>query len=185
MDLIRRCRAGDEEAFAILFDQYKNLVYKTAYLLLDSSEDAEDALQEVFLQVHRSLARFDPAKGNLTTWLYRLTVNHCLNRRRKGRSAPLPLDDALLSSVPHDGPSPDDQIDEREALRHALAQLTEKQRTLVILRYYGGLSYAEIAQVLDIPVGTVRSRLNQATRMLRKRMQATPAGHLAPSPFRL
>lgn len=185
MDPIHRCQAGDEAAFAVLFDQYKNLVYKTAYLMLGSTEDAEDALQEVFLQVHRSLARFDPTKGNFTTWLHRLTVNHCLNRRRKSRLAPLPLDDAVLPSLSQRGPSPDDQMDEREALRHALAQLTEKQRTLVILRYYGGLSYAEIAQVLDIPTGTVRSRLNQATRMLRKRMQAAPASHLAPSPFRL
>ncbi len=185
MELIQRCRAGDEAAFAILFDRYKNLVYKIAYLMLDSAEDAEDALQEVFLQVHRSLARFDPERSNFTTWLHRITVNHCLNRRRRNRQAPLPLDDAMLSTLSQHGPSPDERVDEREALQHALAQLTEKQRTLVILRYYGDLSYAEIAQVLDIPVGTVRSRLSQATKMLRKRMQAAPTGHLAPSPFHL
>lgn len=181
MDLIRRCQAGDEAAFAALFDQYKNLVYKAAYLMLDSVEDAEDVLQEVFFQVYRSLARFDPTKSKFTTWLYRITVNCCLNQRRKSRSTPLLMDDAVLSSLTRHGP-PDDQKGEEEALQHALARLTEKQRTLVILRYYGDLSYAEIAQVLDIPLGTVRSRLNQAIKALRKKMQAAPTSHLAPAP---
>jgi RNA polymerase sigma-70 factor (ECF subfamily) len=100
--LIRRCQVGDEEAFAELFHQYTNLVYKTAYLLLDSAEEAEDALQEVMLQVHRSLSTFDPTRGAFTTWLHRVTVNHCLSRRRKWRLPGISLErqPALLTEQP-------------------------------------------------------------------------------------
>ncbi len=71
LELIRRCQTGDAQAFADLFHRYKNLVYKTAYLMLDSADEAEDVLQEVFFQVHRSLSTFEPSKGAFTTWLYR------------------------------------------------------------------------------------------------------------------
>ena len=91
MDLIHRCQAGDEEAFAALFHKHKNLVYKTACLMLGSADEAEDVLQEVFLRVHKSLYTFQPSKGAFTTWLHRITVNHCLNRRRQGRDALQPV----------------------------------------------------------------------------------------------
>jgi RNA polymerase sigma-70 factor, ECF subfamily len=67
--LIRRCQAGDEQAFALLFEKYKRLVYRTTYLTLGTAADADDILQEVFLQVHRSLDGYDPARGALSTWL--------------------------------------------------------------------------------------------------------------------
>lgn len=98
LQLIRRSRAGDEQAFAAVFEQYKNLVYKTAYLMLDDAAEAEDALQEVFLRVHRELAGFDPNKGAFTTWLHRVTINYCLNHRRKWSPISLPLDDAVAIS---------------------------------------------------------------------------------------
>lgn len=174
MDLIRRCCAGDEEAFAALFHQYKNLVYKTAYLVLDDADEAEDVLQEVFLQVHRSLATFEPSKGAFTTWLYRITVNHCLNRRRKRR-----LLTTRLEKVPApariESPSFQDRLEEEEVMRKALSRLSEKLRIVVILRYYLELSYAEIAQVLNIPIGTVRSRLDLALKTLYKELR-TPTG---------
>ncbi|MCR4406869.1 MAG: RNA polymerase sigma factor [Anaerolineae bacterium] len=172
MDLIRRCQAGDEEAFAALFHQYKNLVYKTAYLMLDSADEAEDALQEVFLQVHRSLPTFEPAKGAFTTWLYRITVNHCLNRRRKRRlSASLErVSPALLV----ERPSFQGRVEDEEAVQQALGRLSQKLRVVIVLRYYLELSYAEIAQILNIPVGTVRSRLNLALKTLRRELGTVP-----------
>ena len=103
MQIIIRAQAGDREAFAILFEQYKNLVYKTAYLMLGESAEAEDALQEIFVQVYRSLSGFDPGKAAFTTWLYRVTFNYCLNHRRKKRPLTLPLEDispALKSEFP-------------------------------------------------------------------------------------
>jgi len=173
MDLIRRCQTGDEEAFAALFHQYKNLVYRTAYLILDSADEAEDALQEVFLQVHRLLSTFDPSKGAFTTWLYRVTVNHCLSRRRKRRLLTVSLE-KVPPLAPTEHPSFQDRLENEEAIRQALSRLTEKLRTVVILRYYSELSYAEIAQILNIPVGTVKSRLSLALETLRKELGTVP-----------
>ena len=181
--LIRRSQAGDEDAFAELFHKYKNLVYKTAYLMLGSTEDAEDALQEIFVRVYRSLSTFQPSKGAFTTWLYRITVNHCLNRRRKRRLFTLPLDRVSPTSSTEHTSSPESPLAEEETIQQALAQLSEKLRAVVILRYYHELSYAEIAQILDIPVGTVKSRLNSALRVLRKELETAAETDLVPRNF--
>jgi len=168
MDLVLRSQGGDEEAFAALFQKYKNLVYKTAYLMLGDANETEDVLQEVFIQVHKSLHTFQPSKGAFTTWLHRITVNRCLNRRRKRR--PLSLDESSLSSLSSRSPSSESR--EVEVVRQAVSRLSEKQQAVVILRYYWELPYAEIAQILDIPVGTVKSRLNLALRTIRKELGA-------------
>lgn len=172
-NLVCRCQAGDEEAFAALFHQYKNLIYRTAYLILDNAEEAEDVLQEAFLQVYRSLSTFQPSKGAFTTWLYRITVNCCLSRRRKPHLSVIPLDDMPSASLA--GPqSSQDSLEMEEAVRLALRRLSKKLRAVVILRYYLELPYAEIAQVLDIPMGTVKSRLDLALKALRRELEALP-----------
>jgi len=181
--LIHRSLAGDERAFAALFDRYKNLVYKTAYLMLGNANDAEDALQEVFVQVHRSLSTFQPSKGAFTTWLHRITVNHCLNRRRKRRLPVLSLDEVSPLSLTGRSPSFESRLAEEETVQQALNRLSEKQRTVVILRYYWDLSYAEMSQILDIPVGTVKSRLNLALRTLRKELGPVVEDAPVPSAF--
>lgn len=163
LQLINRVQAGDRQAFADLFEQYKNLVYKTAYLMLNNADDAEDALQEVFLLVHKSLSSFDPRKGAFTTWLHRITLNFCLNHRRKRH--PLSLDD--ISPVPA-SEFPGAQLAEEEAVLQMTRALSGKQQAVVILRYYWELSYGEIAQILEIPLGTVKSRLDLALKTLRK-----------------
>ncbi|MBN1427254.1 MAG: sigma-70 family RNA polymerase sigma factor [Anaerolineae bacterium] len=153
----------DEETFATLFQQYKNLVFKTAYLMLGNAADAEDALQEVFLSVHCSLNTFDPSRAAFTTWLYRITVNHCLNRRRKRNILELPLGD-----VQGHHPSPESQIMKDQALEQLLNSLSDKLRAVVVLRYYADLPYADIGEILDVPLGTVKSRLSQALCNMRK-----------------
>lgn len=173
MDLICRCQAGDEEAFAALFHQYKNLVYKIAYLMLDSADDAEDALQEVFLQLHRSLSTFEPSKGAFTTWLYRVTLNHCLGRQRKRHLLMVRLEKVPPAALT-ECPSFQDRLEDEEAVRQTLNRLSEGLRAVVILRYYLELSYAEIAQVLGIPLGTVKSRLALALKTLCKELGAIP-----------
>jgi RNA polymerase sigma-70 factor (ECF subfamily) len=184
MDLIRRSQAGDEEAFAALFHKYKNLVHKTAYLMLGNADEAEDALQEVFVRMYKSLSTFQPSKGAFTTWLHRITVNHCLNRRRKRHLSTLPLDEVSPASLAGHSPLPESRLAEEETILQALKQLSEKLRTVVILRYYWELSYAEMAQILDVPVGTVKSRLNLALRTLRKELETATKGTLVPSAFR-
>lgn len=173
VSLIRRCQNGDQKAFAALFNQYKNLVYKTAYLMLDSTQEAEDALQEVFVQLHRTLKRYDASKGAFTTWLHKITVNYCLNRRRRQR---LWQWFGMNQRVVTTAPSPEERLVD-EAVRQGLRQLSDKLRTIIVLRYYHELTYAEIAVVLDIPMGTVKSRLNQALHDLRQRLKADFGDH--------
>jgi len=181
MDLIRRSQAGDKGAFSDLFHKYKNLVYKTAYLMLDNADDAEDVLQEVFIQVHKSLSTFQPSKGAFTTWLYRITVNHCLNRRRKRHLFVLSFDEVSPVLLTDHTSSLESQLaEEEEATQQALGRLSEKLRTVVILRYYWELSYAEIAQILDAPVGTVKSRLNLALKTLHKKLETAAENDPAP-----
>jgi len=170
MDLITRSQAGDHGAFAALFDQYKNLVYRTAYLMLGHEADAEDALQEVFVQVYGALESYDPTRGAFTTWLHRITVNHCLNRQRKRRPLTLPPDD--LDGRGGHGPSPERSVEQDETIRAALTHLSDKLRAVVVLRYAWDLTYAEIGQVLDIPAGTVKSRLSAALTTMRQTLGA-------------
>ena len=185
MDLIRRSQVGDKGAFSELFHKYKNLVYKTAYLMLDNADDAEDVLQEVFVQVHKSLSTFQPSKGAFTTWLYRITVNHCLNRRRKRHLFVLSFDEVSPVSLTGHTSSLESKLAEEEATQQALGQLSEKLRTVVILRYYWELSYAEIAQILDAPVGTVKSRLNLALKTLHRKLETAAENDPVPRTFHL
>jgi RNA polymerase sigma-70 factor (ECF subfamily) len=174
MDLIRRSQAGDERAFAELFHQYKNLVYKTAILMLDEAEEADDALQEVFLQVHKSLGSYQPSKGAFTTWLHRVTVNHCLNRMRRRRWKFLSLTGIRPDQAPRQ-PSPEDRLRQEDTVSRAIQSLSGKLRAVVVLRYYWDMSYAEIANTLAIPLGTVKSRLNTALRSMRGEIQPSAA----------
>lgn len=161
LDLIRRCQAGDELAFAGIFHKYKNLVYKTAYLMLGNGRDAEDTLQDVFLELYRSLRLFNPAKAAFSTWLYRVTINDCLNWRRKRRLVTLSLDEVNEPAAEAHGVVDPD-------VWRAVSRLSPKLRAVVVLRYYGDLSYAELTEVLDIPLGTVKSRLHQALSVVKE-----------------
>jgi RNA polymerase sigma-70 factor (ECF subfamily) len=171
LDLIKHAQAGDREAFAALFEQHKNLVYKTAYLILGDAHEAEDALQEVFLSVHKSLPSFDSRKGAFTTWLYRVTLNFCLNHRRKRQHSS--LDDISPTPASH---FPATRLAEEDALWQATRSLSDKQRAVVILRYYRELPYAEIASILEVPLGTVKSRLDLALKTLRKILEEQELG---------
>jgi RNA polymerase sigma-70 factor, ECF subfamily len=173
LQIINRAQSGDREAFAILFEQYKNLVYKTAYLMLGESTEAEDALQEIFVQVYKSLSGFDPKKAAFTTWLYRVTFNYCLNHRRKKHPLALPLEEI---SPTFKSEFPGTQLADEEVLQQAIEKLTDKQRAVVILRYFWDLPYAEIAQILDIPLGTVKSRIDLALKTLRKVLEEQETG---------
>ena len=182
LQIILRAQSGDREAFAILFEQYKNLVYKTAYLMLGESTEAEDTLQEIFVQVYKSLSGFDPVKAAFTTWLYRVTFNYCLNHRRKKRPFTLPLEEispALKSEFPSA------RLAEEEVLRQAIGRLTDRQRAVVILRYFWDVPYAEIAQILDIPLGTVKSRLDLALKTLRKDIEGQESDKGSVSPVEM
>ena len=162
----------DQDHFAELFESYKNLVYKTASLMLADTGEAEEALQEVFLQVYRSLHTYDPAKGAITTWLHRITINYCLDQQRKRRLVFQPLEEENPTLTRRaDGTGLDDGL-EREAVLQAIHSLSDKLRSVVILRYYWELPYQEIAHILDVPLGTVKSRIDLALRTLSRQILA-------------
>lgn len=179
MDLIRRCQVNDEDAFAEIFHRYKNLVYKTAFLMLGDTSEAEDSLQEIFLQVHKSLSSYKPEKGAFTTWLHRITVNYCLNLRRKRRFLWLPLDQIAQRLLPQTNSTIEKKYGEEDLMQQALQHLSDKLRAVVVLRYYWELSYAEIAQILDIPLGTVKSRLDLALKNLRKDLEPSMVEYIS------
>jgi RNA polymerase sigma-70 factor (ECF subfamily) len=173
LELIQRGQAGDSEAFAALFHKHKNLVYKTAFLMLGNAAEAEDLLQEVFLEVYRSLRSYQPSRGAFTTWLYRITVNDCLNHKRTRRWTSVPLDDVV--AVPQAHGLHDERLEMSDEVWKAISRLTPKLRIVVILRYYWDLSYAELTQVLNVPLGTVKSRLNQALQIVKRDLEANAA----------
>ena len=175
--LIRRAQAHDRDAFAALFEQYKNLAYRTASLMLDDPHDAEDAPQEVFVLVHKSLAGFDPRKGAFTTWLHRITINYCLGHRRKRQILTEPLEEARLVQLDEPIEASLVKAAERQEVRRAIMALSEKQRAVIILRYYWELPYNEVAQVLAIPVGTVKSRIDLALKTLSLKLVGPKIAH--------
>lgn len=158
-----------------LYERYRALVLRTAYLLLGDWAEAEDVAQEVWLAVDRHRAAYRPELGAWTTWLHRITVNRALNVRRRLRrwvATPAATDEPV-----DDGPLPLDAVlrDERgRTLWAAVQSLPAKQRAAIVLRYYHDLSYEEIATVLDCPIGTVRSRLHTAHARLRETLKERP-----------
>lgn len=166
MDLIKRCLTGEEAAFEALYQQYARLVYHTAYLMLDRQEDADDVLQEVFIRAFKHLGTYNPAKGEFTTWLHRITVNVCLRHINRPAVLTSPLVDQAVAQSPE---LADAGLDDRQRLEQLLAGLEPAFRAVVVLRFYSNLSYSEMAQILGIPVGTVQSRLNRALRQMRQR----------------
>ncbi len=153
--LVRRSQAGDQSAFADLFHNCKHMVFRTAFLMLGNDRDAEDVLQDVFLAVYRDLRAYNPERAAFSTWLYRITLNDCLNWKRKHHLPLLSIDDV-------DAPGESGIRDSDDDVWRAVSRLSPKLRAVVVLRYYNDLSYLEISDVLGIPLGTVKSRLNHA-----------------------
>ncbi len=181
---VLRRRKVDPDAFAELFERYKRLVYKTAYLMLGDQGEADEALQEVFVLVYKALDSFDPHKGAFTTWLHRITLNYCLGHRRRRQLDIAPLEDAHLIQLDESIESRLVRASEQQEVRRAILALSEKQRAVIILRYYWDLPYSEIAQVLGIPVGTVKSRIDLALKTLAVKLaepEATPRRKVLPA----
>lgn len=161
-------------AFEALFRQYEKLVFRTAYLVTGSREAAEDALQEVFVSVWKSRHTYDPDRGKLTTWLHRITVNQCSREKARKAPAAVSLEEKGID-LPEMKPQsqPEDILVsklEYERLLRAMDSLDTRHRAVLVLRYFNDLSYREIAEALEIPLGTVKSRLNQSLRYLKEQM---------------
>ncbi len=176
-EIIRRCRAGDSSSFDLLVKAHYTPVYNTAFRMLGDADRAADATQAAFVRAFSSLRSFR-GEASFSTWLYRIAVNVCLDALRDAAKQPVGLtfvsgeaDDPQERSLPAEQADP-----ARAAARHerqalvpdALRQLAPAQRMVLVLYDLSGLSYQEAAQVLEIPVGTMKSRLNRARNALKE-----------------
>lgn len=163
------------DAFEEIFYRYHGMVRRTAMGIVGDAGHAEDVVQEVFMSAWKSRQSFDSEKGSLSTWLHRITVNQCIRHGRRNGGKDMSLEDAQTR-----GFQPSAQIDcsvqqldmnkleENERMTAAIQSLNDTYRPVVVLRYLHDLPYSEIAQVLEIPLGTVKSRLNEAIKILRR-----------------
>lgn len=173
--LLRRAAGGDGQAFNDLVERHAKSMYRLAYMLLGSSADAEDVLQETWTGAFKSLRRFE-GRSTVRTWLTRILTTQVALWRRKKRGGIVSLDDNPLAeadaALPDGGRSASRRSDWQADLEVALARLSPDHREVVVLREVEGLSYDEIADALRIPRGTVESRLHRARGELRKHLKA-------------
>lgn len=175
--LIRRAQRGDADAFEQLLLEHQKNVYNLCYRMAGNPDDAMDLSQETFLRAWRCLDQYQFASA-FSTWLYRLCSNICidfLRRRRRQQTVPLTFEDAdgeeQTYAVPDPAPLPEEQVElklTRETLAAAMAQLLPEHRAVLQLRVVNEMSYEQIADVLDIQIGTVKSRLSRARNQLKR-----------------
>ncbi len=177
LTLIRMCRGGSTDAFGVLVRRYQEKLYPTVHRLVGSADDAEDVLQDAFVRAFERIASFH-GDSSFYTWIYRIAVNlavqHCRRRRvRKAfRFGSDPPDASRRKAIdPGIDCDPSLSIERRErelAVCRALDELCPEHRAIVVLKDYDGRRYEEIAEILKIPIGTVRSRLHRARGELRR-----------------
>lgn len=176
-ELVRRCRAGDSVAWEQIVHNFSRRVYNLAYRFTNRHESAEDLTQEVFVRVYRSLEQYDPKAGDLANWLMRLARNLVIDDYRKRVRTPTDVGEDLTDHEFHlrsSSDSPDRRVerDERASQVHAaIAKLQADLRECVILRDIEELSYQEIVDILEIPLGTVKSRINRGRIELAKTLR--------------
>jgi RNA polymerase sigma-70 factor (ECF subfamily) len=157
--LVRAAQAGDRRALERLLELHHDRVYAVCRRMAGNDADARDATQEALLAIVRGLPKFD-GRAALGTWVYRVATNACLDELRRRSRRPDPVDHRERVEARTAGtPGHDQQLVDRLAIDEALAALPDEFRAAVVLRDVGGLDYAEIAEVLAIPPGTVRSRI--------------------------
>ena len=163
---ILRAKAGDQDAYGQLVQQYQRLIVSVAYRQGLELEEAEDVAQETFVKAWLALPSYRPAVGSWRAWLCRIAINLAIDRQRRQRPQ-LDLDDDLADGAASLVEQAEADL-QAQAVRRALAQLPPASRAALVLNEYEGLSYAEISAALSIPIGTVMSRLHYARRRLRE-----------------
>lgn len=177
-DIIKKCKKGSREAFNKLVSEYQTKIFNMSYNMLSNREDAFDAAQEVFLRVYKNIGSFRE-QSSFSTWIYRICTNVCTDMLRKRQRSQGVIsissssydDEDKDMDIPDLSPTPEEytELNERQtAVREGLRLLKDEYRTIITLYDIEGLSYEEIANVLQLPIGTVKSRLNRARMSLRK-----------------
>lgn len=170
-DALELVSTGDRSAFSDLYDEVAPMVYGMALRITRAPAFAEEVSQEVFVQIWQQAGRFDRSKGSAKSWIATLAHRRAVDAVRRNQSA-MDRD----AAVPVDTPGPDAAeqavvADEHDRVRAALGGLSEVQREAITLAYYGGLTYREVAERLDSPVGTVKTRIRDGLHQLRSHLE--------------
>jgi RNA polymerase sigma-70 factor (ECF subfamily) len=182
IDVVRRLQAGDRSALSLVSSTYAEAAIRTAFLITRNRAAAEDAVQDAFVQVIRSVSTLrDPA--SFRPWFYRIVVN-ASKRLARNSNRSLPFDFTTHDQIDLSALSPDEAAigtEEIDSLRLAVAELNAAHREVIILRYYTGLPEEEMAVALGVPIGTIKSRLHRAREALHERLESNtkppiPAG---------
>ena len=184
--LVRRCIAGDAVAWEEIVQRYNRRIYNICYRFAGSADDAQDLTQEVFIKMYRTLSTYDAGRAAFMTWLTTITRNLLVDHFRKTKQdrmtesldGPSEHEDAmpLSDKIPDKAAPPDSRVQSREAgetVHHALQKLSPELREAVILRDLQDMDYREIAAVLRVPEGTVKSRINRGRAELARVLQRT------------
>jgi RNA polymerase sigma-70 factor, ECF subfamily len=172
--LIAESLSGHSAAFGILVRRHQDRLYNTVYRLLGNSEDAQDVIQESFISAYQSLSSFK-GDAKFFTWLYRIAMNAAISLKRKKKAA-VSLDtgskhdlviDPLDQSLDHQPGDAMERQEEEQRLQGALDRLSPEHKSVIVLKDIEDMKYEEIAEVLDVPIGTIRSRLHRARLELR------------------
>lgn len=171
---LERMARGDHEALAELYDRHSRLVYSLALRIIRDQGDAEDIVQEVFSQAWRQAGRYEARRGNVIAWLLNLTRSRAIDRLRGRQSRPEAASESLLAIDMPDLALPVDEQLSLEAratrVRAAMKELSVLQRVAIELAFYEGLTHVEIAERLELPLGTVKTRIRQGLLRLKERL---------------
>jgi len=187
-ELIKRAQHGDRDAFAYIVQAYQRPVYNLCYRMLGNPEEAEDATQETFIRAYTGLEKFDPDR-KFINWILTIASNHCVDRLRKRRIHWSSIeDDPYVEHIPLPEAVNPYQVAEKQEqadeIQYWLDQLPPDYRTPLILLYWYGYSYEEIAEIMNLSVPAVKSRLHRARKRIAEMMVNSPAQarHPAPAP---
>ena len=179
-DWLDRARAGEQEAFGLLVETYQRPVFALTYRMLGDLSEAEDAAQETFLRAYSRLDQYDPGR-KFSTWLFSIANYHCIDRLRKRRVQFVGLDESpVVFSLESESAKPEAETlaaEQAEEMQALVNQLEPEYRTPLVLRYWNDCSYQEIADVMDISVAAVKSRLFRARKKLAELYEAAQQPH--------
>ncbi len=172
-DLVLRAREGEAQAFGELVRRYQEPAFNVCYRMLGERQEAEDLAQETFIRAYQRLGTFDENRP-FGPWIRKVAANLCLNHLARSRPVQLPLDDERDRPIVAAGLGPEAALDRkqmREIVREAILELPPHYRAVIELRHYQDMSYAEIANTLDLPLSDVKSHLYRARRRLAERLR--------------
>jgi len=174
-ECVRKLQRGETEAFETLIRRHQKTIFNLVYRMLGDYDEAAEISQEAFLSAYRAIGNFR-GEANFSTWLYRIALNHATTRRKSMNTRQqrnLPIDNTEPVSDPHPGPAETMEKKEiRERVQQALNSLEPDDATVILLRDLQDVPYEEVARVLEIPVGTVKSRLHRARQALKSELAA-------------